>query len=120
MGRGHPAPSQGVHSSSLDMHYFSFTLDEEENVISEQLELDIILEPALSCLSFVVDLEVFILRRIFFYRFPKQGEENKRKTNWCRHVLSWAMPAPSQIRISPKKPPLNLSYSQVIKTNPNP
>jgi hypothetical protein len=30
------------------------------------------------------------------------------------------MPAPSQIQTSPKKPPLNLSYSQVIKTNPNP
>ena len=29
------------------------------------------------------------------------------------------MPAPSQIRTSPKKPPLNLSYSQVIKTSPN-
>jgi hypothetical protein len=35
-------------------------------------------------------------------------------------ILSWAMPAPSQIRTSPKKPPLNLSYSQVIKTTPNP
>jgi hypothetical protein len=30
------------------------------------------------------------------------------------------MPAPSQIRTSPKKPPLNISYSQVIKTSPNP
>jgi hypothetical protein len=30
------------------------------------------------------------------------------------------MPAPSQIWTSPKKPPLNLSYSQVVKTNPNP
>ena len=29
------------------------------------------------------------------------------------------MPVPSQIRTSPKKPPLNLSYSQVIKTSPN-
>jgi hypothetical protein len=35
-------------------------------------------------------------------------------------ILSWATPTPSQIRTSPKKPPLNLSYSQVIKTNPNP
>ena len=34
--------------------------------------------------------------------------------------VSQATPAPSQIRISSKKPPLNLSYSQVIKTNPNP
>jgi hypothetical protein len=34
--------------------------------------------------------------------------------------LSRAMPAPSQIRTSPKKPPLNLSYSQVIKTSLNP
>jgi hypothetical protein len=29
------------------------------------------------------------------------------------------MPTPSQIRTSPKKPPLNLSCSQVIKTSPN-
>jgi hypothetical protein len=35
-------------------------------------------------------------------------------------ILSWATPAPSQIRTSPKKPPLNLSYSQAIKTSPNP
>jgi hypothetical protein len=39
-------------------------------------------------------------------------------------ILSWAMPVPSQIQTltptSPKKPPLNLSYSQIIKTNPNP
>jgi hypothetical protein len=34
-------------------------------------------------------------------------------------ILSRATPAPSQIRTSPKKPPLNLSYSQVIKTSPN-
>jgi hypothetical protein len=33
--------------------------------------------------------------------------------------MSWATPAPSQIRTSPKKPPLNLNYSQVIKTSPN-
>jgi hypothetical protein len=31
-----------------------------------------------------------------------------------------ATPAPSQIQASPKKPPLNLSHSQVIKTSPNP
>jgi hypothetical protein len=31
-----------------------------------------------------------------------------------------ATPVPSQIRTSPKKPPLNLSYSQVVKTTPNP
>src|SRR5207302_8081641 len=35
-------------------------------------------------------------------------------------ILSRATPAPSQIRTSPKKPPLNLSYSQVIKMGPNP
>src|SRR5437899_504674 len=34
--------------------------------------------------------------------------------------LSRATPAPSQIRTSPKKPPLNLKYSQVIKTSTNP
>jgi hypothetical protein len=34
-------------------------------------------------------------------------------------ILSRAMPTPSQKQTSPKKPPLNLSYSQVIKTNPN-
>jgi hypothetical protein len=38
-------------------------------------------------------------------------------------ILSQAVPMPSQIQTnpqtSPKKPPLNLSYSQVIKTNPN-
>jgi hypothetical protein len=38
-------------------------------------------------------------------------------------ILSWATPAPSQMQInqwtSPKKPPLQLSYSQVIKTKPN-
>ena len=34
-------------------------------------------------------------------------------------ILLRAMPAPSQIQTSPKKPPLNLSYSQVIKTSPN-
>jgi hypothetical protein len=34
-------------------------------------------------------------------------------------ILSWAMPTPSQIQTSPRKPPLNLSYSQVIKTSPN-
>src|SRR5207302_10546234 len=33
--------------------------------------------------------------------------------------LSRATPAPSQIRTSPKKPPLNLNYSQVIRTSPN-
>jgi hypothetical protein len=37
----------------------------------------------------------------------------------CRPPVSRATPAPSQIRTSPKKPPLNLSYSQVIKTSPN-
>jgi hypothetical protein len=30
------------------------------------------------------------------------------------------MPTLSQIRTNSKKPPLNLSYSQVVKTNPNP
>jgi hypothetical protein len=35
-------------------------------------------------------------------------------------VMSRATPVPSQIRASPKKPPLNLSHSQVIKTSPNP
>jgi hypothetical protein len=38
-------------------------------------------------------------------------------------ALSRAMPTPPQkpvnLRISPKEPPLNLSYSQVIKINPN-
>jgi hypothetical protein len=38
--------------------------------------------------------------------------------------LSQAMPMPSRIQTkppaSPKKPPLNLSYSQVVKTSPNP
>jgi hypothetical protein len=38
-------------------------------------------------------------------------------------ILLWATPAPSWTQTnpqtSPKKPPLNLSYSQVIKTNPN-
>jgi hypothetical protein len=34
-------------------------------------------------------------------------------------ILSRAMPTPSQIWTSPKKPPLNLSYSQVVKTSPN-
>jgi hypothetical protein len=38
-------------------------------------------------------------------------------------VVSQAMPVPSQkqvnSQISPKKPPLNLSYSQVVKANPN-
>jgi hypothetical protein len=34
-------------------------------------------------------------------------------------ILSRATPTPSQIRTSPKKPPLNLSYNQVIKTSPN-
>jgi hypothetical protein len=34
-------------------------------------------------------------------------------------ILSRAMPAPSQIQTSPKEPPLNLSYSQVIKTKSN-
>jgi hypothetical protein len=37
--------------------------------------------------------------------------------------MSQATPAPSQTQInsptSPKKPPLNLSYSQVVKMNPN-
>jgi hypothetical protein len=37
--------------------------------------------------------------------------------------LLWAAPTPSQTQansqISPKKPPLNPSYSQVIKTSPN-
>jgi hypothetical protein len=33
--------------------------------------------------------------------------------------VSRATPAPSQIRTSPKKPPLNLSHSQVIKTSLN-
>jgi hypothetical protein len=41
----------------------------------------------------------------------------------CERPLSWATPTPSWIQTnsptSPKKPPLNLSYSQVIKTNPN-
>jgi hypothetical protein len=69
------------------VRYFPFALDEEENVVSEQLELDTVLEPALSRLGFVVDLEVLVSRRFFFYRFPKQGEENKRKTNWRGHVL---------------------------------
>jgi hypothetical protein len=36
------------------------------------------------------------------------------------HLLSRATPTSSQIRTSPKKPPLNCSYSQVIKTSPNP
>jgi hypothetical protein len=35
------------------------------------------------------------------------------------HPLSRATPAPSQTRTSSKEPPLNLSYSQVIKTSPN-
>ena len=34
-------------------------------------------------------------------------------------TLSRATPVPSQIRTSPKKPPLNRSYSQVVKTSPN-
>jgi hypothetical protein len=34
-------------------------------------------------------------------------------------ILSRATPTPSQIWISHKKPPLNLSYSQVVKTNRN-
>jgi hypothetical protein len=39
-------------------------------------------------------------------------------------ILSRAMPAPSRIQTklptSPKEPPLNLSYRQNVKTNPNP
>jgi hypothetical protein len=35
-------------------------------------------------------------------------------------ILSQAMSTPSRIQTSPKKPPLNISYSQVVKTNPNP
>jgi hypothetical protein len=38
----------------------------------------------------------------------------------ARGMVLRATPAPSQIQTSPKKPPLNLSYSQVIKMNPNP
>jgi hypothetical protein len=34
--------------------------------------------------------------------------------------VSRAMPMPSQIRTSLRKPPLNISYSQVVKTNSNP
>jgi hypothetical protein len=38
-------------------------------------------------------------------------------------ILLWATPVPSWIQTnsptSPKKPPLNLSYSQIVKTNPN-
>jgi hypothetical protein len=38
-------------------------------------------------------------------------------------ILLWAMPAPSQTwtnsQTSPQKPPLNLSYSQIIKTSSN-
>src|SRR5437588_6066673 len=35
-------------------------------------------------------------------------------------MVSRATPVSSQIRTSSKKPPLNHSYSQVIKTSPNP
>jgi hypothetical protein len=38
----------------------------------------------------------------------------------CCCALSRATPAPSQIQTSPKKPPLNFSYSQIVKTNLNP
>lgn len=47
----------------MDVRYFRFVFNEEEKVISEQLELDTVLEPALSRLGFVVDFEVFISRR---------------------------------------------------------
>jgi hypothetical protein len=49
--------------------------------------------------------------------------KNLKTTHLITKLLSWAMPAPSQIQTnwptSPKKPPLNPSYSQVVKTKTN-
>jgi hypothetical protein len=51
---------------------------------------------------------------------PKEGIRVLQAQGGLKEgILSRATPAPSRIRTSPKKPPLNLSYSQVIKTSSN-
>jgi hypothetical protein len=51
---------------------------------------------------------------------PKEGIRVLQAQGGLKEgILSRATPVPSQIRTSPKKPPLNLSYSQVIKTSSN-
>jgi hypothetical protein len=61
------------------------------------------------------------LRKFKSKHAPKEGIQVLQAQGGLKEgILSQATPMPSQIRTSPKKPPLNLSYSQVIKTNPNP
>jgi hypothetical protein len=51
---------------------------------------------------------------------PQSSYQNVIVLGQLVSIVSWATPAPSQIRTSPKEPPLNPSYSQVVKTSPNP
>jgi hypothetical protein len=61
------------------------------------------------------------LRKFKSKHAPKEGIRVLQAQGGLKEgILSWAMPAPPQIRTSPKKPPLNHNHSQVIKTSPNP
>jgi hypothetical protein len=61
------------------------------------------------------------LRKFKSKHAPKEGIRILQAQGGLKEgILSWGTPPPKQIRKSPKKPPLNLSYSQVVKTSPNP
>jgi len=61
---------------ALGVCYFPLVLGEEDNVISEQLELCTVLEPATRCLGFTTDFSEFLSKT---KNSTFQGKEKERK-----------------------------------------